>query len=74
VSKVSSQKVKTERFLKELGELSKKYGMTIGGCHSCCGAPWVVTQKGRDVTYLVEYLMFCKSCGAYGSQEEHEEH
>ena len=32
---------KKELFLKELGELSKKYGLYIGGC-GCCGSPFVI--------------------------------
>jgi len=27
-------------FLTELGELTKKYGVAIGGC-GCCGSPWL---------------------------------
>jgi hypothetical protein len=29
-----------QRFLRELSELSKKYGITIWGC-GCCGSPGV---------------------------------
>lgn len=29
-----------EGFLKELSSISKKYGLTIGGC-GCCGSPFV---------------------------------
>ena len=34
-----------EDFLKELTELSKKYGLYIGGC-GCCGSPWIRDTKG----------------------------
>lgn len=38
---------KKEAFLNELNELSKKYGLFIGGC-GCCGSPFVVDEKGEE--------------------------
>lgn len=29
-----------EEFLKELSELTQKYGFVIGGC-GCCDSPWI---------------------------------
>jgi len=61
---------KTENFLKELDLLTEKYGMEIGGCQSCCGAPWVVVS-GKKPVYTVEYLMYCKTCKGYGPAAAH---
>lgn len=62
---------KTENFLKELDLLTEKYGMEIGGCRGCCGAPWVVVS-GKKPIYAVEYLAYCKTCKGYGPAAAHE--
>lgn len=63
---------KAKSFLKELDLLTEKYGLVIGGCESCCGAPWVTTS-GKQVNYLVEYLRYCKTCKGYGPAAAHED-
>lgn len=57
-------------FLSDMGKLAKKYGLTVGGCESCCGAPWVADTKEHRV--LVEYVRYCKKHGVYGSKSDHE--
>lgn len=46
-----------ENFFKELAELTKKYGLIIGGC-GCCGSPWIQDFDGRfiydDLSYNKE--------------------
>ena len=37
-----------EMFMKELAELTDKYGLSIGGC-GCCGSPWIRDTKGTVV-------------------------
>ena len=34
-----------KNFLKELTELSDKYGISIHGC-GCCGSPWLQCENG----------------------------
>lgn len=48
---------KLEEFLKELSELTIKYGFIIGGC-GCCGSPYIFDEKGNDV---LEDLYFDKN-------------
>lgn len=36
----TANKINLQGFLTELGELSKKYGIEIGGC-GCCGSPYL---------------------------------
>ena len=35
-----------EEFLKELSELTRKYGLKIGGC-GCCGSPWIYDEEEK---------------------------
>lgn len=37
-----------QMFLKELAELTDKYGFTINGC-GCCGSPWIENVDGKTV-------------------------
>ena len=48
-------KKKIEEFLKELTELTKKYGFAIGGC-GCCGSPYVykLNEKQLDGEYKLD--------------------
>ena len=39
---------KREKFINELTELSKKYGLKIGGC-GCCGSPWVIEMTKSEI-------------------------
>ena len=45
---------KLKEFLKELAELTKKYGLVIGGC-GCCHSPWICDKDYNcymdDLTY-----------------------
>lgn len=66
-----AQRRKAESFLKELDLLTEKYGLEIGGCRGCCGAPWV-SVSGKKPVYLIDYLMYCKSCKGYGPAAAHE--
>ena len=43
-----------EGFLRELTELSRKYGLYIGGC-GCCGSPWVSTRGMPGGEYVLRY-------------------
>ena len=45
-------------FLKELTEVSKKYGLVIGGC-GCCGSPFIVDIK-KNKDYLDAPLEVCE--------------
>jgi hypothetical protein len=40
------EKTKREEFLSELTDLTKKYGIAIGGC-GCCGSPFLFSA-GED--------------------------
>lgn len=63
---------KAAAFMAELAELTERYGIAIGGCESCCGAPWAVTTD-KQQTFLVEYLRYCKTCKTYGPKSDHED-
>jgi hypothetical protein len=39
---------KVEMFLKELAELTDKYGLAVNGC-GCCGSPWIYDVKSGEV-------------------------
>ena len=45
---------KLEEFLKELGELSDKYKLYIGGC-GCCGSPFIYTDDGDYVLNDIDF-------------------
>lgn len=42
---MKAQDKKVNDFLKELSELTEKYGIEIGGC-GCCGSPYL---SGKDI-------------------------
>jgi hypothetical protein len=46
-------KEQIEAFLTELTELSRKYGITIGGC-GCCGSPSLdeLSEKEKNGKYV----------------------
>ena len=44
---------KVENFLKELTELTSKYGIEIRGC-GCCGSPWIT--DGKEI--LLDHLTY----------------
>lgn len=41
---------RVKAFLKELAELTKKYGLSIGGC-GCCGSPWIWDLQNNSMPY-----------------------
>ena len=41
----TANKIDLQGFLTELGELSKRYGIVIGGC-GCCGSPYLDYMDG----------------------------
>lgn len=41
---------KKEAFLRELTELSNKYGIMIDGC-GCCGSPWIEKAGEKGAYY-----------------------
>ena len=45
---------KLEMFLKELAELTDKYGFVINGC-GCCGSPWIQDVDGKIVLECLDY-------------------
>lgn len=49
----TSSAPRVDDFLKELGELSKKYGIWIAGCGDC-GSPWLEEPTGPAMN---NYLM-----------------
>lgn len=67
------QKNKLERFLKELGELSEKHGLYIGGSGDL-GSPWVAALSDKKFEPFAEHLYFCKQCGCYGQYIDHDDH
>lgn len=54
-----------ELFLKELAELTKKYGLKIGGC-GCCGSPWIQDFEGR---FVYDDLNYDEETEKYGGRE-----
>jgi hypothetical protein len=63
-----------ENFLKELSELTNKYGFEIAGC-GCCGSPWVSDLKSNtswdDLCYDIreEKYLIGDSCDEEGGEE-----
>mgnify|MGYP007133757300 CR=1 FL=1 len=48
-----NDKEKIKELLKELTELSEKYGLFIQGC-GCCGSPWIFEERAhKDYDNLV---------------------
>lgn len=59
------------QFLKELDELTKRYGMKIGGCGDC-ESPWVIPLNGNYTgPNLVDHLHYCCEHQAYGAYADH---
>lgn len=53
-------KERLDSFLKELAELTNKYGLVIGGC-GCCGSPYI-----NDIDYGgVAYDLLFEEDGKY---------
>ena len=46
---------RTDKFLEELTELTKRHGIEICGC-GCCGSPWLDDMIGNE--YLGDNLRF----------------
>lgn len=44
-------------FLKELSDLTNKYGLCIGGC-GCCGSPYITDLKEEDSGFDVDDLYY----------------
>ena len=61
-----NDKEKLEAFLKELAELTNKYGLSIGGC-GCCGSPWIEDINTRE--YIDYGLTYRKNTGMYETDE-----
>lgn len=53
---------RNDKFLEELTELTKKYGIEIGGC-GCCGSPWL--NDMIDCEFIGENLYFDRSKQKY---------
>ena len=51
----SISRFELDKFLAELTELTKKYGITIDGC-GCCGSPWCSRlEDGAPVGDLLDW-------------------
>lgn len=55
--------------LKDLGKLSKRYGLQVGGCGDC-GSPWVSGMR-RGAGTRLEHLHYRRTCKKYGSYVDH---
>jgi hypothetical protein len=55
-----------EKFLEELSELTRKYGITIGGC-GCCGSPWLMEMEDGETDSEYRYRADCKQDLSWGS-------
>lgn len=49
----TANKIDLQGFLTELGELSKRYGIVIGGC-GCCGSPYLDYMDGNTRVTAVD--------------------
>ena len=56
-----------ENFLTEMSNLTKNYGLIIGGC-GCCGSPYLTQIDGEPIP-IYENLHFDKETGSYTVQE-----
>jgi hypothetical protein len=64
-------RAKLKKFLAELGELTERHGIKIGGCGEC-GSPWVIPDTPRyRGGNLVDHLHYCDTHKAYGPYAEH---
>lgn len=43
-------------FLRELSELSKKYGIVVDGC-GCCGSPFIYEAEEAEAIQELEYTV-----------------
>lgn len=59
---MSQKNEKNDKFLEELTELTKKYGIEIGGC-GCCGSPWLNDMISCE--FLGEKLYFDRNKQKY---------
>jgi hypothetical protein len=53
---------KLENFLKELAELTQKYGIGIGGC-GCYGSPYLYDLKNDE--FCADDLFYNEKLGVY---------
>lgn len=52
----TANKIDLQGFLTELGELSKRYGIVIGGC-GCCGSPYLeyMNENMKEIATDLSY-------------------
>jgi hypothetical protein len=61
-----TERKRLEAFIEGLTELTKKYGLSIGGC-GCCGSPWIRDLQNDDMPY--ENLEFDEERETYTYEE-----